>query len=332
MEGSINMLTIRPRRLRISNNIRKMVCETTLQPSDLIYPIFVVAGENVKEEVSSMPGVFHLSSDLAVECAKQAFQLGISAILVFGLPEYKDEEGSSAWDKDSPVQKSVHLIKEAVPELTVITDVCLCQYTTHGHCGVIKAGEIDNDSTLELMAKVALSHAQAGADMVAPAGMTDGQVGAIRDILDKNGYTNVSIMSYAVKYASAFYGPFRNAADSVPKFGDRRTYQMDPANSREALKEAELDINQGTDLLIVKPAMAFLDIIQNIRQRFNLPVVAYSVSGEYALIKAAASKGWIDEKQLVLETLLGMKRAGADVIITYYALNVANWLREEAIK
>lgn len=323
------MLTVRPRRLRISNNIRKMVRETILDSSDLIYPIFVVAGENVKEEVASMPGVFHLSLDLAVKCAKEVYELGISAILIFGLPEYKDDIGSSAWDMSSPVQKTVKAIKENIPELTVITDVCLCQYTTHGHCGVVKNNEIDNDSTLPLMAKVALSHAKAGADIVAPAGMTDGQVGEIRTILDKNNYINVSIMSYTIKYASAFYGPFRDAADSSPKNGDRKTYQMDPGNSREALKEAELDVEQGTDFLIVKPAMSFLDIVQNVRQKFNLPVIAYSVSGEYALLKAAADKGWINEKQLVLETLLSMKRAGANAIITYYAIEAAQWLKDQ---
>jgi porphobilinogen synthase len=323
------MLTVRPRRLRRSKNIRNMVCETRLDSADLIYPIFVVAGKNVKEEVPSMPGVFHLSADLAVKCAAEVYSLGISAILVFGLPEYKDDIGSSAWDMDSPVQKTVKAIKQAIPDLTIITDVCLCQYTTHGHCGVIKNNEIDNDDTLPLMAKVALSHANAGADIVAPAGMTDGQVEAIRTVLDENNYSGVSIMSYTIKYASAFYGPFRDAADSSPKFGDRKTYQMDPGNAREALKEAALDVEQGTDFLIVKPAMSFLDIVQKIHQNFNLPVVAYSVSGEYAILKAAADKGWIDEKRIVLETLISMKRAGANAIITYYAIEAARWLSKK---
>lgn len=323
------MLKVRPRRLRRSKNIRNMVCETKLDSADLIYPIFVVAGKNVKEEVPSMPGVFHLSTDLAVKCAAEVYSLGISAILVFGLPEYKDDIGSSAWDMDSPVQKTVKAIKQAIPDLTIITDVCLCQYTTHGHCGVIKNNEIDNDDTLPLMAKVALSHANAGADIVAPAGMTDGQVEAIRTVLDENNYSAVSIMSYTIKYASAFYGPFRDAADSSPKFGDRKTYQMDPGNAREALKEAALDVEQGTDFLIVKPAMSFLDIVQKIHQNFNLPVVAYSVSGEYAILKAAADKGWIDEKRIVLETLISMKRAGANAIITYYAIEAARWLSKK---
>jgi porphobilinogen synthase len=319
---------IRPRRLRVSAGIRKMVQETVLHPADFVYPLFVVPGKNIKEGISSLPGVFHLSPDMAVIAAQEAYELGIPALLIFGLPEYKDDEGSSAWDDNSPVQQAIRLIKTALPELVVCTDVCLCQYTSHGHCGVIKGETVNNDPTLELLARVAVSHAKAGADMVAPADMMDGRVLAIREALDSHGYTDVSIMSYAVKYASAFYGPFREAADSTPQFGDRRTYQMDPANVREALREAELDINEGADIIMVKPALAYLDIISKVRDSFDLPVAAYNVSGEYAMIKAAAANGWIDEKRTVLETLLGMKRAGADIIITYHAVDAARWLQE----
>ncbi|HEY3423180.1 MAG TPA: porphobilinogen synthase [Negativicutes bacterium] len=319
---------IRPRRLRVSNGIRKMVQETVLHPADFVYPLFVVPGKNIKKGIASLPGVFHLSADMAVEVTREAYELGIPAVMVFGLPEYKDAEGSSAWDDNSPVQKTISLLKSTMPELVVSSDVCLCQYTSHGHCGILKGETVNNDPTLELLAKVAVSHAKAGADMVAPSDMMDGRVLAIREALDSHGYTDVSIMSYAVKYASAFYGPFRDAADSTPQFGDRRTYQMDPANVREALREAELDINEGADIIMVKPALAYLDIISKVRDSFDLPVAAYNVSGEYAMIKAAAANGWIDEKRTVLETLLGMKRAGADIIITYHAIDAARWLQE----
>lgn len=316
----------RPRRLRATGGIRNMVRETTLTPDNLIYPIFVVPGTKVKKEISSLPGNYHLSPDMAVESAREVYDLGIPAVLVFGLPEYKDERGSSAWDMKSPVQQAILAIKQAVPDLVVISDVCLCQYTDHGHCGLLNGHNVDNDPTLPLLAAVALSHAKAGADMVAPSDMMDGRVAAIRTGLDAGGYSDVSIMSYAAKYASAYYGPFRAAADSAPQFGDRRAYQMDPANSREALKEVALDIEEGADLVIVKPALAYLDIVRQVKDRFLLPVVAYNVSGEYAMVKAAAAQGLIDEQRLVMETLLGMRRAGADIIITYHALDAVRWL------
>lgn len=316
----------RPRRLRATGGIRNMVRETTLTSGNLIYPIFVVPGTKVKTEISSLPGNYHLSPDMAVELAHEVYDLGIPAVLVFGLPEYKDERGSSAWDMKSPVQQAIAAIKQALPELVVISDVCLCQYTDHGHCGLLHGHKVDNDATLPLLAGVALSHAKAGADMVAPSDMMDGRVAAIRNGLDASGYSDVSIMSYAAKYASAYYGPFRAAADSAPQFGDRRAYQMDPANSREALKEVALDIDEGADLVIVKPALAYLDIVRQVKDQFLVPVVAYNVSGEYAMVKAAAAQGLIDERRLVMETLLGMRRAGADMIITYHALDAARWL------
>ena len=319
-------MVYRPRRLRATGGIRNMVRETALTPDNLVYPLFVVPGTKVKKEISSLPGNYHLSSDMAVELAREVYALGIPAVLVFGLPEYKDERGSSAWDMKSPVQQAILAIKQAVPELVVISDVCLCQYTDHGHCGLLNGHKVDNDPTLPLLAAVALSHAKAGADMVAPSDMMDGRVAAIRTGLDAGGYSDVSIMSYAAKYASAYYGPFRAAADSAPQFGDRRAYQMDPANSREALKEVALDIEEGADLVIVKPALAYLDIVRQVKDRFLLPVVAYNVSGEYAMVKAAAAQGLIDEQRLVMETLLGMRRAGADIIITYHALDAVRWL------
>lgn len=321
---------IRPRRLRASAGIRKLVRETQLQAGDFVYPLFVVPGDNLEEEIGSMPGVYHYSPDKAVTVAREAYELGIPAVLVFGLPAYKDEQGSSAWDDTSPVQEAVRRIKAALPELTVITDVCLCQYTSHGHCGHLVGQTVDNDSTLELLAKTAVSHARAGADMIAPSDMMDGRVLAIRQALDQQGYTDVSIMSYAVKYASAFYGPFRDAADSAPQTGDRKSYQMDPANAREALREAALDVEEGADILMVKPALVYLDIVRQVKDNFDLPVAVYNVSGEYAMIKAAAANGWVDERRIVLETLLSMKRSGADIIITYHALDAARWLREEA--
>ncbi len=326
----MTMPFIRPRRLRVSAGIRKLVRETELQAGDFVYPLFVVPGDNLEEEIGSMPGVCHYSPDKAMVVAREAYELGIPAVLVFGLPAYKDEQGSSAWDDASPVQEAVRRIKAALPELTVITDVCLCQYTSHGHCGHLVGQTVDNDSTLELLAKTAVSHARAGADMVAPSDMMDGRVLAIRQALDQQGYTDVSIMSYAVKYASAFYGPFRDAADSAPQTGDRKSYQMDPANAREALREAALDVEEGADILMVKPALVYLDIVRQVKDNFDLPVAAYNVSGEYAMVKAAAANGWVDERRIVLETLLSMKRSGADIIITYHALDAARWLREEA--
>ena len=316
----------RPRRLRLNENLRSMIRETTLSVKDLIYPIFVVAGENVREEIPSMPDCYHLSVDNAVELAKKISALGIPAVEVFGLPEYKDEIGSSAWDMNSPVQKAIAAIKKSVPELVIVGDVCLCQYTTHGHCGKLCGNYVDNDETLKLLQKVAVSQAESGADIVAPSDMMDGRVSAIRDALDDKNFFNVSIMSYTVKYASAFYGPFRSAADSAPQFGDRKQYQMDFANSREAMKEVDLDLAEGADIIMVKPALAYLDIVSKVREKINLPVATYNVSGEYAMVKAAAQNGWIDERRVVLESLTAMKRAGADIIITYHAPDVANWL------
>ncbi len=320
---------LRPRRMRISENIRAMVRETIITPKDFVYPIFVVPGENVKEEIPSMPGCYHLSVDNAVKLAKELYALGIPAVEVFGLPEYKDEIGSSAWDMTSPVQRAIDAIKKALPDMVIVGDVCLCQYTSHGHCGKLCGHYVDNDSTLELLQKVAVSQAKAGADIVAPSDMMDGRVGAIREALDGENFQNVSIMSYAVKYASGYYGPFRDAADSAPQFGDRRQYQMDPANVREAMKETELDIAEGADIIMVKPALAYLDVVRQVRDSIDHPVATYNVSGEYSMVKAAAQKGWIDEKRIVLETLTSMKRAGADIIITYHAMDAARWLNGE---
>ncbi|MBQ6005500.1 MAG: porphobilinogen synthase [Selenomonadaceae bacterium] len=320
------MLKIRPRRLRLNENLRSMIRETNLDVKDLIYPLFVVAGENVREEIPSMPDCYHLSVDNAVELAKKISALGIPAVEIFGLPEYKDEIGSSAWDMKSPVQRAIAAIKKAVPELIIIGDVCLCQYTNHGHCGKLCGHYVDNDETLKLLQKVAVSQAEAGADIIAPSDMMDGRIAAIRDALDAKNFINVSIMSYAVKYASAYYGPFRDAADSAPQFGDRKQYQMDFANSREALKEVELDLAEGADIIMIKPALAYLDIVSRVREKINRPVAVYNVSGEYAMVKAAAANGWIDYKRIVVENLTAMKRAGADMIITYHALDAAQWL------
>ena len=319
---------LRPRRMRITPAMRAMVQETTLSVKDFVYPIFVVPGTNVREEIPSMPGCYHLSVDNAVELAKELASLGIPAVEVFGLPEYKDADGSSAWDMTSPVQRAEAAIKKAVPELMIVGAVCLGQYTTHGHCGHREGHYVDNDKTLALLQKVAVSQAEAGADIIAPSDMMDGRVAAIRAALDEKGFENTSIMSYAVKYASGYYGPFRDAADSAPQFGDRRQYQMDPANRREALKEVALDIAEGADIIMVKPALAYLDIVREVRDRINFPVATYNVSGEYAMVKAAAANGWIDEKRIVLETLTSMKRAGADIIITYHAIDAAKWLKE----
>lgn len=317
---------LRPRRMRISPAMRSMVRETVLSVKDFVYPIFVVPGEHVKEEIPSMPGCYHLSVDHAVALAREIYALGIPSVEVFGLPEYKDEIGSGAWDMNSPVQRAVAAIKEAVPELVIVGDVCLCQYTSHGHCGKLRGQYVDNDETLKLLQKVAVSQAKAGADIIAPSDMMDGRVATIRQALDDGGFENVSIMSYAVKYASGYYGPFRDAADSAPQFGDRRQYQMDPANVREAIKEVELDVAEGADILMVKPALAYLDVVRQVRDHIHHPVAVYNVSGEYAMVKAAAAKGWIDEERIVLETLTGMKRAGADIIITYHAVDVAKWM------
>ncbi|HID98352.1 MAG TPA: porphobilinogen synthase [Thermodesulfobacteriaceae bacterium] len=318
----------RPRRLRRTENMRAMVRETALVPGHLIYPLFVVTGRNVRQPIEAMPGCWQMSVDMAVEEAKEVSDLGIPAVILFGIPEKKDSRGSQAWARKGIVQKAVSAVKKAVPELLVITDVCLCEYTSHGHCGLLsgsreKGVSIDNDSTIELLAKTALSHARAGADIVAPSDMMDGRVGAIRESLDNEGFDQVPILSYAVKYASAFYGPFREAAECAPQFGDRRSYQMDPANSREALREAMLDLQEGVDILMVKPAMPYLDIITRLRQEFSLPVAAYQVSGEYSMIKAAAEKGWLDEEAVMKESLLSLRRAGADMIVTYFAKDFA---------
>ena len=319
---------LRPRRLRVSEGLRAMVRETVLQVEDLVYPLFLVPGEKIKKEISSLPGQYHLSVDQAVLLAQEAWGLGIRSVLLFGLPSYKDEQGSSAWDLQQPVQLAMTAIKKALPEMVIIGDVCLCEYTSHGHCGLLAGETVDNDPTLELLAKVAVSQAKAGADIVAPSDMMDGRVQVIREALDDAGFAQVSIMSYAVKYASAYYGPFRDAADSAPQFGDRRSYQMDPANAREALREAALDVEEGADFLMVKPALAYLDIVRQIKDTYLLPLATYNVSGEYAMVKAAVQQGWIDEKKIVLETLVSMKRAGADIIITYHAMDAAKWLLE----
>jgi porphobilinogen synthase len=327
----------RPRRLRRTEILRSMVRETEISLNHLIYPLFACPGKKVKEAIGSMPGIFQMSVDQVVEEASQAFDLGIPAVLLFGIPEKKDERGSHAWLKSGIVQKAVEAIKKAVPDLVVITDVCMCEYTSHGHCGLLKGTkkgkkgkakdvQVDNDATLELLQKVALSHARAGADMVAPSDMMDGRVGAIREILDENNFDHIPIMSYAVKYASSFYGPFRDAAECAPQFGDRRSYQMDIANSREALREAMLDMEEGADILMVKPGMPYLDIIHMLRQEFTLPIAAYQVSGEYSMIKAAAMNGWMDETAIVRESLICFRRAGADLIITYFAKDFAKEL------
>jgi len=304
-----------------------MVRETSLSPTNLIYPLFVGPGRDYIKPVSSMPGVAQLSADHIVKECREVISLGVPAVILFGIPERKDPLGSEAYSDSGVVQMAIREIKEKVPGLLVITDVCLCEYTDHGHCGVVKNGDVDNDSTLELLAKEALSHAQAGADIVAPSDMMDGRVGAIRKILDQNGFQQVAIMAYAAKYASAFYGPFREAAESTPQFGDRRSYQMDPGNADEALREAEMDIREGADIVMVKPAMAYLDIVYRVKQKFGYPVAAYNVSGEYSMIKAAGQNGWIDEKRIMMEVLFSIKRAGADMILTYFAKEVARGLR-----
>ncbi len=316
----------RPRRLRRTESLRAMVRETRLAPEDLVQPYFVVPGKGIEREIPSMPGQFHLSVDRLVDSAAKAYDAGVPAVILFGLPSYKDEDGSAAWDDEAEVQTAIRALKANVPGLVVISDVCLCEYTSHGHCGHIVAGEVDNDATLELLARTALSHVRAGADIVAPSDMMDGRVNAIRRALDSEGFAHVPILSYAVKYASAYYGPFRDAAESAPRFGDRRGYQMDPANVLEALREAELDLQEGADMIMVKPGVAYLDVLTRVKQRFQRVTAAYQVSGEYAMIQAAAAKGWINRDQVVLETLTAFKRAGADFILTYFAAEFAGKL------
>jgi porphobilinogen synthase len=334
----------RPRRLRRGENVRRMVRETTLSPADFVYPLFAVHGSQVRREIPSMPGNYHGSVDLLAQEAESIARLGIPAVILFGLPAEKDPVGRENFAAQGIVQQAVRTIKDAVPELTVITDVCLCEYTDHGHCGLIKGpaggspeldaqseglpdGAILNDETLDVLGRVAVSHAEAGADMVAPSGMMDGMIGAIRAALDAAGYAHLPILSYAAKYASSFYGPFRDAADSPPQFGDRQGYQMDPANAREALREVALDIEEGADVVMVKPALPYLDIIRRVRDAFDHPVAAYNVSGEYAMVKAAAQRGWLDERRVAMESLTAIKRAGADVILTYWAKAAATFLR-----
>jgi len=317
---------LRLRRLRRSEALRALIRETKVEIGDLIYPLFVVEGNKIKQKISSMPGQYRFSYDLLPKKVEEIARLGIPAIILFGIPQKKDEVGSSAYHPKGVIQQAIRAIKKATPELLVITDVCLCEYTSHGHCGIVVDGYVDNDKTLELLGKTALSHAEAGADMVAPSDMMDGRVKSIRQALDGNGFQNVPVMAYAAKYASAFYGPFREAAESAPQFGDRRSYQMDPPNWREALREVEQDIAEGADIVMVKPALPYLDVIRKVRDTFNYPLAAYSVSGEYAMVKAAAQQGWLDEKRIVLEMLTAIKRAGADIIITYYAKEAARWL------
>ncbi len=319
---------VRMRRLRGKSALREMVRETTLSPANLVYPMFMVHGRDVREEIGSMPGVFHLSIDQLKREVAELSALKIPAVLLFGLPSVKDEIGSENFATEGIVQQAIQEIKRINPEMIVMTDVCMCEYTDHGHCGIIRNGELINDETLEYLARVAVSHAEAGADVVAPSAMADGMVGAIRTGLDQVGHNQTSILSYAVKYASSFYGPFREAADSAPQFGDRRSYQMNPANAREGIHEARLDVEEGADMLMVKPGLPYLDVLYRVRQEFDLPLAVYNVSGEYSMVKAAAANGWIDEKRVVMESLIGMRRAGADIILTYHAKDAARWLQE----
>ncbi len=327
MTGGAGFPVARPRRLRRSAVLRDMVRETTPGPDDLIYPLFVRHGRGVRTEIPSMPGQYHFSPDRLVEEAGAALEDGIRAVLLFGIPERKDATGSEAWDDEAAVQTAVRDLKRSYPDLLVITDVCLCEYTDHGHCGVVREGEVLNDPTLELLARAAVSHVRAGADVVAPSDMMDGRVGAIRRALDDAGHADTVILSYAAKYASAFYGPFREAADSAPKFGDRRAYQMDPANADEALREVALDLEEGADIVMVKPALAYLDVVRRVKRQFGVPVAAYNVSGEYSMLAAAAERGWIDRERMVLEVLTSIRRAGADIILTYHAREAARLLR-----
>ena len=319
----------RPRRLRRTETLRDLVRETTLDPGDFVYPLFVVAGEDMRRPVESMPGIEQLSVDRLSEEAREVAALGIKAVLLFGIPATKDPHGLESFADDGVVQQAIRTLKDAHPDIVVVTDVCLCEYTDHGHCGLLDdAGGISNDETLDVLRRIAVSHAEAGADVVAPSGMIDGMVGAIRGALDEEGLQRVAILSYAVKYASAFYGPFREAAEGAPAFGDRRSHQMDPANAREALREAALDVDEGADALMVKPALGYLDVVRSVRERFpELPLAAYNVSGEYAMVKAAAANGWLDERAAVLETLTGIRRAGADLVVTYHAKDAAAWLQ-----
>jgi porphobilinogen synthase len=320
----------RPRRLRQSESFRKMIRETSFSVNNLIYPMFVVFGKGVRRPISSMPGIFQLSIDELIKEAKEVHSLQIPAVILFGIPDKKDEKASGAYDPNGIIQRAMKALKEKVPDLIVIGDVCLCEYMSHGHCGIIreKGHDVDNDATLELLARTALSQAKAGADMVAPSDMMDGRVAEIRQALDENGFENIPIMAYSAKYASAFYGPFRVAAESAPKFGDRKGYQMDPANVREAIREVSLDVEEGADIIMIKPALPYLDVICRIREEFDLPVAAYNVSGEYAMIKAAAKQGWLDEKKVIMETLLSIRRAGADLILSYFAKQAAALLHE----
>ncbi|MGN0649470.1 MAG: porphobilinogen synthase [Oscillospiraceae bacterium] len=317
------------RRLRGTPQLRRMVRETHIDKSELIYPIFIAEGNGIKMPIESMPGMYRYSIDMADEMLERASKSGISGVLIFGIPAHKDELASSAYDNNGVTQNAVRYIKQKYPELLVIADVCLCEYTSHGHCGVIHGGKILNDETLPLLAKMAVSLAKAGADIIAPSDMMDGRVAAIRAALDENGYADTPIMAYSAKFASGYYSPFRDAAESAPCFGDRKSYQMDPANGREALREIEDDINEGADIVMVKPALAYLDIVRAARDRYDLPIAAYNVSGEYSMVKAAAQNGWIDEKRIVMENMTAIKRAGADIIITYHALEVAEWLEDE---
>lgn len=318
----------RPRRIRANQNIRRLVRETQLSVDDLIYPMFVIHGQDTAIEITSMPGCFQFSIDRLVLAAKELSELGIPGTILFGIPESKDSFGSEAYDDKGIIQQAVRAIKDTVPDLLVITDVCLCEYTDHGHCGIIESGDVKNDATLELLVKESISHAHAGADIVAPSDMMDGRIGAIRSALDSEGYENIPIMAYSAKYASAFYGPFRDAAESAPQFGDRSTYQMDPANTDEAIREIHQDIHEGADIVMVKPALSYLDVITRVKSQFHMPIAAYNVSGEYAMIKAAAQNGWIDEKRVALEVLTSIKRAGADMILTYFAKSVVEWIKE----
>ncbi|MFZ1886851.1 MAG: porphobilinogen synthase [Candidatus Binataceae bacterium] len=319
--------TNRPRRLRRTETLRRMTRETRLSADNLIQPLFVCPGRGIKRPILSMPGVAQMSVDNIVAEARELHAAGVPALILFGIPERKDAIGSEAWNDDGEVQRAIREVKEHVPDLAVITDVCMCEYTDHGHCGAVKGGDVDNDATLELLVREALSHARAGADIVAPSDMMDGRVGAIRRGLDENGFTHVAIMAYSAKFASAFYGPFRDAADSAPQFGDRRSYQMDPPNGDEALREVALDLEEGADIVMVKPALPYLDLIWRVKQEFNVPVAAYNVSGEYSMIKAAGINGWIDEERATMEVLTSIRRAGADLILTYFAKEVARKLR-----
>lgn len=319
----------RPRRMRRTETLRRMMRETQLNTSDLILPLFAIDGKDKKKPIASMPGVFQLSIDYLVKAAREAFEHGIPAIILFGIPNSKDPLATQAYLKDGVVQRAVKTIKDKIPELAVITDVCLCAYTDHGHCGIVEGNHIDNDATLDLLANMAVSHAKAGADMVAPSDMMDGRVAEIRSALDEENLSHIPIMSYAAKYSSAYYGPFREAAESAPQFGDRRTYQMDPSNAQEAIREVSMDIEEGADIVMVKPALAYLDVIYRIREEFDLPVAAYNVSGEYAMIKAAEQMGWLDGQSVMLETLTAIKRAGADMILTYFAVEAAKLITRD---